>query len=625
MSLRTKLVLFSIIIALIPLGTSGIILIRITRDELKSSANENLIAVASQLALEIEDFYRYTWLAPLDLIRKSLENDRLGVNEKMAILTEGMQSIKDFVVFQISVEGVQAPMMVIQNAFAEKLLNLSLDPQATLKISSNELLSYKMNNSSFSGYIRFVEPFDSWLLTVIYELDYRTFGTNSFFSARIDLKRLKERIDNHPFHHLGEIYVINSNGTRLFDVNQSDLTKYQIVHTAMGILAGSSRSVGALPYTRDTGEKMLGAFAFPIGIDMAVIVEQNEKDAYLAVNRMELSLLSWIFFGIFVASVGAIVVSVSLTRPLLRLTKAARQISQGDLTVIIKGQHQSDEIGELSTAFNKMIVDLRHYIDQLTETTKARERVESELKLARDIQQSFLPKSFPESDEIEVWGRCESAREVGGDYYDFFKIDEDRYGIAIGDVSGKGMPAALFMAVSRTLFRILTSQILEPDKVLTEFNNRLVSLDQNANMFITMFYGVYDRKSGQLLYSTAGHQLPYLVKKDKETVSVTSLDGMKTMVAGIIDGISMHLGKIHLQENDAIVLYTDGMTEAINHEEKEFGEKKFQEIIGKYSHFSVRQWCDHIIEEVQSYQSDMPQFDDMTLLILKIRSKKKNS
>jgi len=374
------------------------------------------------------------------------------------------------------------------------------------------------------------------------------------------------------------------------------------------------------PYVRPSGERMLGAYSFPSNIDFGVIVEKNEADAYLAVTQMMQNLIIWIIIGFFIALIGAIFVSVSLTRPLRKLTRAARMISKGDLSVHIKSTKQKDEIGELPLAFEKMLEDLRQYIKQLTETTKAKERAESELKLARNIQQSFLPKKFPKWEKIEIWGKCVSAREVGGDYFDFFKIDEDNYGMVIGDVSGKGVPAALFMAVSRTLFRILSTHKHSPDRVLTEFNNRLVALDQGSNMFITLFYGVFNDKTHRLLYSFAGHNMPYVKGPRGSNGKFQMLPSMNTMVAGIMDGISLSIAETYLRRSgDTIILYTDGIIEAENPEGEAFGEERLEGLLNKYSHFSAQEMCESLIEEVKNFQAGRQQFDDMTILILKVR------
>ncbi len=618
MSLRTKLLILSVIIALIPVGIAGRSMIHITRDELKSSANDNLITVASQVSQDIEDFYRYTWLAPLRLLKKTVESEDLGVNEKLSLLTEGIKSVNDLVALQISVHGVSAPLLVTQNDFSNRLKKVSVDPEQILTIPYHRILNLKKQDEIFVGDLTYVEQVDTWLVTVILSLDQKTFGRTAMLCSRINLDRLKKRIENHPFAQGGTITLIDTNGKKIFDKNRPDLSANKLVQTTKKMMASNIRTIGVEPYVRPSGEKMLGAYAFPRILDLGVIVEKNEADAYLAVTQMVRNLMVWILVGLLIAASGAIVVSISLTRPLLRLTRAARTIAKGDLSVRIDSKGQKDEIGELADTFNMMVKNLRLYIDQLTETTKAKERAESELELGKKIQQSFLPKEFPRLDKIEVWGTCDPAREVGGDYFDFFQIDESNFGIVIGDVSGKGVSAALFMAVSRTLFRILSSQEYSPDQVLSRFNQWLVDLDQGANMFITVFYGVFNTETKGFLYSSAGHNMPFMKSSISTDGRFKLLPQMKTMVAGIMADIPIQLGEAKMTKGDVLALYTDGMTEAMNQKKEMFGEDRLEELLEKYSDQSAADICKNLVDDVHAFHTGEPQQDDMTMFILKI-------
>ncbi|MBT8356752.1 MAG: SpoIIE family protein phosphatase [Deltaproteobacteria bacterium] len=618
MSLRTKLLIFSIILALIPLGIAGRSMIKITRDELKSSANDKLIVTVKKVTQEIEDFYKYSWLAPLRLIKKAVESEDLGVNAKLSLLTEGIKNIPDIVALQISVQGVSTPLLVTQDEFSNKLKNVSIDSKEFLKLTSEHIAALKKDGEIYAGDLRYLTEADAWIVTLILGLDQRTFGRSATLSARVNLDRLKKRIENHQSAEKIPIKLIDIKGRNIFAFGMPDLSKNRLVKTVMELLASNIRTIGAQPYQRLSGEKMLGAYGIPSILSMGVIVEKNETDAYQAATEMQNNLIIWIVFGFSVAVVGAIIVSVSLTRPLLKLTRAARQISEGNLSIHIEGREQKNEIGELSTAFNKMVDDLRLYIDKLTETTKAKERVESELELGKTIQQGFLPKEFPRLKQIDVWGKCDPAREVGGDYFDFFQIDDNNCGIVIGDVSGKGVPSALFMAVSRTLFRILSARDLTPDMVLTEFNDRLVALDQGANMFITLFYGVFNIPTSRFTYSTAGHNMPLVKESMASGEKFAMLPQMKTMVAGVMEGMEMELAEITLKKGGAIVLYTDGITEAINESDKEFGENRLAKLLDKYADMSAQNMCEKLIQDVYAFQADREQFDDMTMFILKV-------
>ncbi|OQY59548.1 MAG: hypothetical protein B6245_06230 [Desulfobacteraceae bacterium 4572_88] len=616
MSLRTKLLIFFIILALIPVVIVGTRMIQITRDELKSSANDTLSAVASQVAQEIENSLQ---LIPLQLVQESVESKNLGAREIVSLLTVVLRSISDISAIQLSVEGAKNPMIVIQDIFSKRLSNASLDPEQTLKLSHGQIAALLGQEEMFTGDLTYLSEMETWLLTVIIRVNEQAFERPATLSARINLSTLRRKIERIQVINGMTVTLLDRKGRQIFDPDRTDISQRELVQTAINRL-DSTRINGVLPYTRSSGEQMLGAYDFPASLDWGVNVEKNSTDAYMGVEKMVRDWYYSILLGISFAILGAIVVSVSLTRPLRRLTQGARIIAGGDLSIQIEGQERKDEIGELSKAFNKMVEDLGRYIEQLTETTKAKERAEKELELARDIQKSLLPKSFPKLPQIEVWGKCDPAREVGGDYFDFFQISEHLYGMVIGDVSGKGVPAALFMAVSRTLFRILSSQENSPDQVLTEFNDWLVALDQGSNMFITLFYAVFDTETGRMIYSTAGHNMPY-VRSAKETDGkFQMLPNMSpTMVAGMMGGMSMALAETWLNSGDVIVLYTDGMTEAINQDDEEFGEDRLEELLNRYADLSAQDMCEKLITDVQVFQTGKPQFDDMTLFILKVR------
>ncbi len=619
MSLRAKLLILSVIVSLIPLGIAGLTMIGIARDELKSAANDSLVAVANSVSQDIDDFYKDGWLNPLVLIKKAAESETLGVNEKLSLLLEGMKNIKDFAALQISVQGVPSPLMAMQDAFADRLSAAGLSPEAQLKLDPAAALALSRKDPVSMTAIEFLPAVNVWLSTVVLKMDEAAFGRPAALSARINLDRLKNRIERRPFTKTGRITVIDAGGRRIFGADSGDLIGNELVESARKQMAAGNKSVKVEPYARPSGEKMLGAFGFAAVIDLGVIAEKNEADAYMAVTVMVRQLIVWLLVGLLAAVVSAALMSVSLTRPLRRLTRAAGLIAKGDLTIRIDGREKEDEIGALSKAFNIMVDDLRRHIDKLTETTKAKERAESELKLAWDIQKRFLPGEFPAMPAIDVWGTCRPAREVGGDYFDFFHISGDDYGLVIGDVSGKGVSAALFMAVSRTLFRMLSLRNLRPDEVLTEFNDRLVALDQGLNMFITMYYGVYNIRSGRLAYSSAGHNMPFLKSGGNGDRGFSQLPGMKTMVAGIMDGVEMGAGEASLTGGDAIVLYTDGMTEAVNRESEEFGENRLETLLNQYADLSAEEMGRKLIDAVAAHQTGMPQFDDMTVFIMKVK------
>jgi len=243
-----------------------------------------------------------------------------------------------------------------------------------------------------------------------------------------------------------------------------------------------------------------------------------------------------------------------ISQPLRRLTEHAKKLASYDFSKVgdieadiepltIKSR---DEIGELAESFIYMEEELRKSIKNLTETTAAKERIESELKIARDIQMGMLPKifpPFPDRSEFDIYATIEPAKEVGGDFYDFFFIDDDHLYFVIGDVSGKGVPASLFMAVTKTLIKAKTGRDMPPDEILTRVNKELCA-DNDSNMFVTIFCGVLNTRTGEVFYSNGGHNLPYLIYSHG---GVEPLENTGGMALGIMEDVKYRTRKITLR------------------------------------------------------------------------------
>src|SRR4030042_1210744 len=241
------------------------------------------------------------------------------------------------------------------------------------------------------------------------------------------------------------------------------------------------------------------------------------------------------------------------------------------------------------------------------------ERTEYEMETARGIQQSFLPESPPIIEGFELAALNLPARQVGGDFYDFIPVSEGKWGIIIADVSGKGVPAALFMALSRTLVRANVADTPTASQAMQKAN-RLISQEAKMGMFVTLFYAVLDPKKRRLQYVNAGHNPPFVVKKSSGDVILLRASGI---AMGVIDDVSLEEKEIELDSNDIVVFYTDGITEAINSAGEQFGEKRLIETINRNADLPVKDLVGRVKDEVFTFAQDQPQFDDFTLVILK--------
>lgn len=275
------------------------------------------------------------------------------------------------------------------------------------------------------------------------------------------------------------------------------------------------------------------------------------------------------------------------------------------------------DLDDLSVTIEKAIEQINYVHKSQKEHTQL-ESLKGDLAIAREIQQAILPQVFPPfpdiADQLDIAALMSPAKDVGGDFYDFFRIDDQRIGFVIADVSGKGIPAAIFMAVSRTLIRATGIRGGSPAECIT-YSNQLLAEDSVDCMFVTVFYGILNMKTGDVTYCNAGHNPPYVKKRNGQVIQLPlSQDPM----AGAIAGIDFHEVQFHLDHGDTMVLYTDGVTEAMNKSFEEFGEQRLENVLK-----GELQDCQQIIEtvktQVEVFVDGAEQSDDITLLTLRIQ------
>lgn len=242
--------------------------------------------------------------------------------------------------------------------------------------------------------------------------------------------------------------------------------------------------------------------------------------------------------------------------------------------------------------------------------------IQNELEVARRIQEAILPQNFPpfpEHSEFELHASMNAAKKVGGDFYDFFMIDEDHLGFAIGDVSGKGVPAAIFMAVSRALLKATALRGVSPHECLLQVN-RLLQSENSTSMFVTVFYAILELSSGIVEFSNGGHNPPYLLKNKGE---IAQLELTNNFVLGAFAMSSYQSKKVQMNKGDSLILYTDGVTEANNQQGNQFSESGLQECLVNMNGQSAEEIVDIVFNKVLEYSGSTSQSDDITVLALK--------
>jgi serine phosphatase RsbU (regulator of sigma subunit) len=253
---------------------------------------------------------------------------------------------------------------------------------------------------------------------------------------------------------------------------------------------------------------------------------------------------------------------------------------------------------------------------RLTREVALQERLEREMEVGRDIQASFLPQHYPEADGWEVAAFWRAARQVGGDFYDFIPLQPaetgPRWGIVIADVADKGVPAALFMALSRTLLRTVAVNRIRPADTLARVNELILS-DSRSDQFVTVFYGVWEPVAGTFRYAIGGHNPPVWASADGR---VRSLPG-RGIALGVIEAARYQEEMVQLEPGDMLVLFTDGLTEAINAEQREFGLRRVMEVVRATHHLTAPGALETLAAEVEAHADGMEPFDDLTILVLK--------
>jgi serine phosphatase RsbU (regulator of sigma subunit) len=243
----------------------------------------------------------------------------------------------------------------------------------------------------------------------------------------------------------------------------------------------------------------------------------------------------------------------------------------------------------------------------------ARERLEHEIQLARQIQQTFLPERLPEYPDWELAALWKTARQVGGDFYDVIELPDKQLGLFIADVSDKGIPAALFMALTRTLVRAAVSETSSPAEALQRVNNLIIPNNQQE-MFVTAVYAVLSLETGELTYANAGHNPPLWMRTRRDEIESLTRTGM---ALGVVEGALIEERTIHLEPDDNLLLYTDGLTEAFSPQEELFGVERLRQIIQANLTLSARELLGTIEAAVNTHMGLLPPDDDLTMLAVR--------
>ena len=407
-------------------------------------------------------------------------------------------------------------------------------------------------------------------------------------------------------HTEGEVKIMESN---LLENAKKNGNK-AFIKNVENILAGKK---GFFPhYSSLLGEDIWACYTPLQTTKWSLAVAFPEKELLAGLFKMELKVIIMSLGGFILLFWVVLIITVRVTKPLKQLTDAVEQIADGNFSSSVPKISSHDEIGILSHTFDSMQHSLAEYIENLATTTAAKEKIESELNIARDIQLRILPNGiapFPEYGEFKLAAFIKSAKAVGGDLYDFFFIDDRRLCMVVGDVSGKGVPAALFMSATCKLLRGIANPTSSTGELMTKLSKGM-GYNNDMMMFVTSFLAILDIKTGVMEYTNAGHNPPYIIKSGNEPIEITDRHGPPLAISDTEYGCST----MTLTSGDTLMIYTDGVNEAMNSNHEQFGNGRLESVLNEHHQASPQEYIEEIKEALDRFTDNFEQSDDITML-----------
>ncbi len=448
----------------------------------------------------------------------------------------------------------------------------------------------------------------------------------------VTLEWLEELIRSIPVGETGYAFLVSGHGiyivhprreyvlhTNILDVVR-EIPGQDLTDLARNLLAGQTGYARIISHVTRLPSGIAYCPVPTTGWGLAVVT--SEQEILAPINKLRRQELAAGVVGVVLLALIALLIARSITLPLQKLESATRVLASGDLDAPLPVAPGDDEVARLGRAFTHMRDDLKQYIADLQTTTAANERINSELQIAQAIQLSLVPKifpPFPDRPEFELYALLHAARVIGGDFYDFFMPDHNTLCMMIGDVSGKGIPAALFMAVTRTLLHMLWREDPSPAAALARVNEE-IARDNPRNMFVTLFCATIDLRSGAVRYASGGHNPPFIIRAGGE---VTPVPHVKGLVVGIMEGAAFEEGRLDLGAGDSLLLYTDGLTEAMNSAEELFGTERTTAALHRLAQGPAGESVESLIlglrEALGDFVQEAEQSDDIAMLGFRYR------
>ncbi len=491
----------------------------------------------------------------------------------------------------------------------------------------------KVNEAETRSVLAYFKPFAARKMTVAVSVDISHIQAMAEKKQQQIITSLTDYARALKIADTGFVYMFNENHTVLIPSQGPDamdmsrtrnLLTGNSVHEDIRLAAASETpQFHFMSATGEAREKLIVYCYYfkPFKWYTSVIVPVNEinRPARLLVIRQSLIIVS-----MFMAGLVAIILVVSrIASPLNLLSSYAKKIPELDFTRPLPqttpidhlpAAHK-DEVGDLANSFILMRRELSRNIMDLVTITASRQRIESELSIAREIQLGMVPKTFPgfpQYDQFDLYATLKPAKEIGGDLYDFFQRDEDHIAFTLGDVSDKGIPSALFMVVTRTLIRVMSDDCATPSQMMTNINN-VLSADNPRSMFVTLVIGFLNIRTGEITYANGGHNPPVVMTKE----GAAFIEGKKEPLIGALPDMTYSDITLTLSQGDSFFLYTDGVNEAMNPDEEQFSNQRLLAQLSADRDAAPEAAITMMLEKIRDHSKTAPQSDDIAMLMIK--------
>ncbi len=516
------------------------------------------------------------------------------------------------------------------------------------EIMSNSNLSKRGDFASFiiegenrtgRSVLAYFLPFPQWGLTIVTSIDISDIEAEALVKQNKMIKSLTEYSEQLNITENGFVYIFDLDGNPIIpssvkgwsNIAQStNLLTKNLVHDDIKSVSRDEIPKFTVVSSSDTNQQSMVvycSFFKSLGwyISIFIPIDEITKPARdLAIRQILIITI------VFMAGLVAVFIIVTrVATPLNLLSSYAKELPNLDFTKPLTPETKidslplkyNDEVGNLASSFILMRQQLSTNILELISVTTSRERIESELNIAREIQLGLVPKTFPafpNCNELDLFATLKPAKEIGGDLYDFFFIDEDQLCFALGDVADKGIPSALFMVVTMTLIRTLAERTNSPSEVMHNINNTL-SVDNPRAMFVTLIIGVLNIKTGEITYANGGHNPPVLIPKSGEAYFK---EDFNEPLVGAIPDIQYSDHVLKLAPGESFLLYTDGVNEAMNPNDEQYSNDTFLAHVAAHHDKRPNEMIELILNHVEEHAGTAPQSDDIAMLMVKYKGEK---